>query len=150
MDVLLIHNSGATQTALKLALQRFTDQGQITAKGGPARCQAVWPRPGCMSATCTCRVFAPGTSWKARAEAHSCNSMPSHNAAGRCWEASVSLLVLQLEAAARERVNRSDRQADEAQVPSDLQVFLHSTAQFGPASMRELMVGQRSFFFSCM
>ena len=48
--------------------------------------------------------------------------------------------MLQLEAAARDRVQRGERQEDEAKVPSDLQVFLHSTAQFGPSSMRELMV----------
>lgn len=59
----------------------------------------------------------------------------------------MSVLMLQLEAAARERVQRSDRQEEEsAQVPCDLQVFLHSTAQFGPASMRELMVGQSLSF----
>ena len=54
------------------------------------------------------------------------------------WDS--SLLMLQLEAAARDRVQRGERQEDEAKVPSDLQVFLHSTAQFGPSSMRELMV----------
>lgn len=76
--------------------------------------------------------------------AHSFSSTLACNVTGCCWQANMSLLVLQLEAAARERVKRSERQEDEAQVPSDLQVFLHSTAQFGPASMRELMVGQRS------
>lgn len=55
----------------------------------------------------------------------------------------MSVLIIQLEAAARERVQRGDKlEEDAVQVPSDLQVFLHSTAQFGPASMRELMVGQ--------
>ncbi|KAL3154113.1 hypothetical protein ABBQ32_013645 [Trebouxia sp. C0010 RCD-2024] len=59
---------------------------------------------------------------------------------GACLQRAPTEYLPLLEAAARERVQRGDKlEEDAVQVPSDLQVFLHSTAQFGPASMRELM-----------
>ncbi|DBB06454.1 hypothetical protein WJX77_000661 [Trebouxia sp. C0004] len=58
---------------------------------------------------------------------------------GACLQRSPAEYLPLLEAAALERIQRSDRQDGENQAPSDLQVFLHSSAQFGPSSMRELM-----------
>ena len=49
-------------------------------------------------------------------------------------------LLLQLEAAAISCVQKNERQDGEDQAPTELQVFLHSSAQFGPSSMRELLV----------
>ena len=62
----------------------------------------------------------------------------------------MSVLSLQLEAAAIERIQRSDRQDGENQAPSNLQVFLHSSAQFGPSSMRELMVRASTYSAYCV
>lgn len=95
-----------------------------------------------MSTTSTCGI--PSAGMLSRNVHPTLTSTSMHNLTGCRWQVRVILLILQLEAAARDRVQRSDRQEDEAQIPSDLQIFLHSTAQFGPASMRELMVRQRS------
>lgn len=53
-------------------------------------------------------------------------------------------VCLQLEIAAKEFVRRFAKQDQdgEEQPVADLQVFLHSSAHFGPVGMRELVVGK--------
>ena len=50
------------------------------------------------------------------------------------------LLLSQLEAAAISCVRKNERQDGDDQAPTELQVVLYSSAQFGPSSMRELLV----------
>ena len=97
-----------------------------------------------MSAESSSRVSAPGALQGQTAELLAprckldiCNSCSTNRKPGQKGD-----VFVQLEAAAHDYVQRFTKQDQdgENQPVADLQVFLHSSAHFGPAGMRELVV----------
>ena len=119
-------------------MQRRPDQGQNQAPCRPATHQALRSRPWGLFAESSSRLPTSG-------ELRVLYKHAIVPATLCCWKTANKLSRdLQLENAAKEFVRRfaKQEQDEDYQPPADLQVFLHSSAHFGPAGMRELLVRQ--------